>query len=177
MLLGDLKTNLTTQQYLMDAPPVVKTVNVDGRSGPDGYRTLLAMGMREGGRAYIGLDVTDPFAPKFLWQFTRPELGKTYGQPSIVQARFRRPGYPGPTRSKTAVVILVGGVGHLRRGAACDGGTPGGGAQRSPTAVQIRCPADASRHDWSQDWATHARTFAAGAEVARSTSSSGGGLL
>jgi type IV pilus assembly protein PilY1 len=121
MLLDNMRTNLTSQQFLMDSPPVVKTVNLDADDPDENkYRNLLVMGMRGGGNAYIGLDVTDPFDPQFIWQFTDPALGRTYGQPAIVQARFQREG----AIKNGAVVILPGGVGQLAAGdPSCDGGT------------------------------------------------------
>jgi len=120
MLLDDMRTNLTTQQFFMDAPPLLKTVNINEALGPNGYRQLLVMGMRGGGNAYIALDVTDPFEPRFLWQFTDPAMGKTYGQPAVVQAQFMRNG----TLKKGAVAILPGGVGQTSAGdPSCDGGT------------------------------------------------------
>jgi type IV pilus assembly protein PilY1 len=123
MLLNDLRTNLTTQQFLMDATPVIRTVNIDRSQGGgvDGYRTILTMGMREGGNAYIALDITDPFNPQFLWQVTSPAIGKTYGQPGLVQARFRRT-TAGVVKDGT-IAILPGGVGTRATGhIACDGG-------------------------------------------------------
>jgi len=177
MLLGRLKANLTTQQFLLDAPPVVKTVNVDGSKGADGYRTLLVMGMREGGNAYISLDVTDPFNPRFLWQFTKLELGKTYGQPAVVQARFKRPGYVHPTGGGDikdgAIVILPGGVGQPAVGGlACNGGTTL--AMRSrltnrPFQTQVPPPPPPAGGTTStMDWVTHRSDVRCWSEAGRS---------
>jgi type IV pilus assembly protein PilY1 len=124
MLLNDLRTNLTSQQFLMDGAPVIRTVNIDRSlgAGVDGYRTILTMGMREGGNAYIALDITDPFNPQFLWQVSSPAIGKTYGQPGLVQARFRRTTAAPVTEG--AIAILPGGVGQRATGGiACDGGS------------------------------------------------------
>lgn len=122
MLLNDLKDNPTAPQGLLDTSPVLKTVNVDRSKGPAGYRTILimGMGMNELNRGYFGLDVTDPFDPKFLWQFTSPSLGRTVAQPTIVQAKFNRQG----TVKEGAVAILPGGMGRTQAGGlACNGGT------------------------------------------------------
>jgi type IV pilus assembly protein PilY1 len=43
------------------------------------------VGLRGGGNGYIALDVTDPLDPKFLFQFTHPDMGLAYGQPAIGQ--------------------------------------------------------------------------------------------
>lgn len=115
MFLGDLKQSLTSHQLMMDGTPVVKDVFFKrGAEAEDTeYHTVLISGMRGGGKGYVALDVTDPVAPKFLWQFTTPEMGFTYGQPEIVQARFKFGARSGdiPSIQTRAVAILPGGVG------------------------------------------------------------------
>src|SRR5699024_3580702 len=56
------------------------------------WHTVLVGGLRGGGRAIYALDVTHPsrFSATnadniVLWEFTDPELGYTYGKPSIVR--------------------------------------------------------------------------------------------
>jgi type IV pilus assembly protein PilY1 len=132
MLLNDLGTSMTTHQGLMDGTPVVKNVNVDALLGAAGYKTILVTGMREGGNAYVALDVTDPFNPAFLWQVGNPlpsptppnAIAKTYGKPAIIQARFRRPPPGGGTDiiKDGAIAVLPGGVGNLAAGSpGCNG--------------------------------------------------------
>lgn len=124
MLLDKVYNNLTSPLRLMDGTPVVKNVNVDTALGAAGYKTILIAGMREGGNAYVALDVTDPFDPKFLWQMTNPLIGMTFGKPAIVQATFQRPAAGGgTTQVKTgAVAILPGGVGtQLANAVGCNG--------------------------------------------------------
>ena len=50
-----------------------------------GWKTILASGLREGGRYYYALDVTNPDEPEFLWEITDGNLGKTYSIPSFGQ--------------------------------------------------------------------------------------------
>jgi len=76
-------------QYYMDGSPVVGDVyaKFDGISKE--WRTVLVIGEREGGEAYVALDVTsgkgfDDLDPtKFLWEFTDDQLGQTWSDPAI----------------------------------------------------------------------------------------------
>lgn len=52
------------------------------------WKTILVGSMGRGGRALFALDVTDPEAPKFLWEKTSadiPALGNNLGKPIIAQ--------------------------------------------------------------------------------------------
>jgi type IV pilus assembly protein PilY1 len=111
LVLDNLKDQLTSHQMSMDGTPVVKDVyfSKSGTATAADYHTVLITGMRAGGNAYIAMDVTDPIAPKFLWQFTDPDMGLTYGQPEIVQATYEWPA--GSTATLRAMAILPGGVG------------------------------------------------------------------
>jgi type IV pilus assembly protein PilY1 len=118
LLLDDVPNYRTAHAFSMDATPVVKNVylerTVGAQASPLQYRTILIAGMREGGRAYVALDVTDPIHPQFLWQFTDQHMGLTFGQPAIVQARYSLPDDQGVLQVKQgAVAILPGGVGEL----------------------------------------------------------------
>jgi type IV pilus assembly protein PilY1 len=115
MLLDRLEENQTMHQILLDATPKVKDVFLSrldrGNPSSADYRTVLITGMRGGGRGYIALDVTDPIKPKFLWQFTDPDMGLTFGQAAIGQAVYKL--NPNDTASREgAVAILPGGVGE-----------------------------------------------------------------
>jgi type IV pilus assembly protein PilY1 len=115
MLLGRLKDQMTSHQFNFDGTPVVKDVfyKREASATDTDYHTVLITGMRGGGRGYIAMDVTDPFHPQFLWQFTDPDMGFTYGQPEIVQATFKWAANPTDTATvqTRAVAILPGGVG------------------------------------------------------------------
>jgi type IV pilus assembly protein PilY1 len=111
VLLPKLNSQLSAHQLNLDATPVVKDVYFSKGSAPSAtdYKTVLITGMRSGGNAYEALDVTDPENPKFMWQFTEADMGMTYGQPLIVQARYQWP--PGQPASLRAMAILPGGKG------------------------------------------------------------------
>jgi type IV pilus assembly protein PilY1 len=88
--------------YFSRVPGAMATSNADQ------YHTVLVTGMRGGGNGYIALDVTNPTDPKFLWQFTDPDMGKTFAQPALAQATFQD---AGGTVKNGAIAILSGGVG------------------------------------------------------------------
>ena len=67
------------------------------------------------------LDVTNPCKPEFLWQFTDPNIGDTYGQPTAAQI-FVEDNDPTPAgnpggpivfkpRQSRGVILLPGGQG------------------------------------------------------------------
>jgi type IV pilus assembly protein PilY1 len=61
-------------------------------SAPD-WRTVLIGGLGKGGRGYYALDITDPstwtsetaVANRFLWEFTDPRMGFTFGEPLVAK--------------------------------------------------------------------------------------------
>lgn len=70
-------------EYTVDATPTVGDV-FDTTSMT--WRTILVAGLNKGGRAYYAVDVTDPLAPKMLWEFNSAndsDLGYTFGNPII----------------------------------------------------------------------------------------------
>lgn len=129
MLVGKLKDQMSSHQFNFDGTPVVKDVYFKrGTSATDtDYHSVLITGMRGGGKGYIALDVTDPFRPQFLWQFTDDDMGLTYGQPEIVQATFKWAVRDSdtPTVQTRAVAILSGGVGKKKSSSTPVGGSPG----------------------------------------------------
>jgi type IV pilus assembly protein PilY1 len=124
MLLKDLKNQMSAHQFNLDGTPVVKDVFFKrGTSAAETeYHSVLITGMRAGGHGYLALDVTDPLAPKFLWQFTDKDMGLTYGQPEIVQATFKFAATSSetPTVQTRAVAILSGGVGRKKSSTSTD---------------------------------------------------------
>lgn len=75
-------------QYFVDGSPQVMDV-YDGT-----WRTILVGGLNHGGKGYYALDVTNPTAPKVLWEFCNnssycnqsdPNIGFTYGNPVIAK--------------------------------------------------------------------------------------------
>lgn len=115
-LLSRLQYAAASHQVMLDGSPVVREVFLQRRPGDapsgDSYRTVLVMGMRGGGYHYFALDVTDPLTPSFLWQFTRPEMGETYGRAGIGQILATVDG----VLQERAVAIIPGGRGEVYTG-------------------------------------------------------------
>jgi len=115
MFLPRLKDNLTGHRITVDGIPVVKDVyfsrsaTAKSDASADQFRTVLITGMRGGGNGYVALDVTNPTKPKFLWQFSDPDMGPSYAQPAIAQATWKE----GTATKNGAVAILSGGLGEL----------------------------------------------------------------
>jgi type IV pilus assembly protein PilY1 len=86
-----LRPNATgvAHTYGIDGAPVtyVEDQNGDGTiNGSD--RVFLFVGLRRGGDAYFGFDVTDPLAPKLMWTIERDsseyaELGLSFSTPEV----------------------------------------------------------------------------------------------
>lgn len=58
-----------------------------GASPDPVWKTILVGGMNAGGRGYYALDVTDPLAPKAMWEYTDTNLGYTFGNPEIAKLK------------------------------------------------------------------------------------------
>lgn len=114
----------STRMMGVDGTPVVKEImyerSPNSLQDESGWRTVLVAGLRNGGGAYFGLDVTDPYNPVFLWQFTDPDLRAATGTPSIGTLFFTPPGRSTPV--ERAVALLPGGSGALAPGL-CDATT------------------------------------------------------
>jgi type IV pilus assembly protein PilY1 len=78
----------TNHQFSTDGSPEVADVKIG-----DQWRTVLVAGLNAGGRGYYALDITEPAAPKVLWelcasatvcpQHHEDELGLTFGNPQF----------------------------------------------------------------------------------------------
>ena len=80
-VLGNLKMLTETSAdhpFFVDAGPVATDVKIGGT-----WKTVLVFGERRGGKAYYGLDITDPSSPAYLWSFTDAKLGETWSEPAI----------------------------------------------------------------------------------------------
>jgi type IV pilus assembly protein PilY1 len=105
-LLDDVKNvplNTGHPYYFVDGSPVIADAWLGDGSGTDTskskdeWATVLVGGMREGGNSYIALDITDPDAtggahgpyPKFLWEFTDPDLGESWSEPVITRVKLQ----------------------------------------------------------------------------------------
>lgn len=71
-----------SHRFLADGAPTVADIH-DGTA----WSTVLVAGLNKGGRSYYALDVTDPAAPKALWEYTEADLGYTFGNPIITKLK------------------------------------------------------------------------------------------
>lgn len=104
--------------YYMDGEPITFDANVfpSDTTHPDGWGTILVVGMRLGGApitttingksetrksAYVAFDVTDPEQPPtLLGEITSPQLGFTLDKPVVVKRRV-----PSVTSTATATTV------------------------------------------------------------------------
>ncbi|MEO5734072.1 MAG: PilC/PilY family type IV pilus protein, partial [Rubrivivax sp.] len=83
---------------MVDGTPAVFDIDF-GRTGgsigtPD-WRSVLVGALGKGGKSYYAIDVTNPaamtsellVAGKVLWEFSHPDLGYTYGEPTAVKTK------------------------------------------------------------------------------------------
>lgn len=88
-------------QYYVDGSPTAADAWLGDKAGgtpkvkdPDEWKTVLVTGLRNGGRGYVALDVTDPSSasyPGVLWEFTDDTLGDSWSKPVITRVRMRAP--------------------------------------------------------------------------------------
>lgn len=67
-------------RYFVDGAPTIGDVKIGGV-----WKTILVGGLNKGGKSYYALDVTDPDAPKMLWEFTSTDMGYSFGAPVITK--------------------------------------------------------------------------------------------
>lgn len=110
VLLPQLKSAKAGHTWMVDGTPYVRDVFFRRTPGqdPDGsiYHTVMVLPLGRGGGAYIGLDITDPLAPKFLFQFASPDMGATLGAPAIAQVLVSVNG----NLEERALALLPGGA-------------------------------------------------------------------
>ena len=110
-----LQETITSQGNLLDGTPVAADVRI-GRTagGADIWKTVLVFGYRGGGRGFTALDVTDPTAPKFMWELDAeldPQLGLTYSTPAVGTVFLSGDACPsGETTCERGVAVLGGGI-------------------------------------------------------------------
>ncbi|MFO0652770.1 MAG: PilC/PilY family type IV pilus protein [Polyangiales bacterium] len=120
-LVPTLRTHYpSTRAFGVDGTPVVKDVVFERSAAAPptaaSWRTVLVVGLRNGGPAYVALDVTDPYQPRFLWQFTDPtNMVAATGTPSIGTLYFTPVDRTVPV--ERAVAFIPGGAGRSSLGA------------------------------------------------------------
>ncbi len=96
MIMGNLyrlaeNTYAANHRFFVDGSPVAGDVCPNAPSSAcsgSEWKTILVGGLNNGGRGYYALDITDPAAPKALWNFSSADdsdLGYTYGNPIIAK--------------------------------------------------------------------------------------------
>lgn len=125
----------TRDYYYVDGSPAAADVwihstatQASGAKATDGseWRTVLAGGLRQGGRGYYALDVTDPAAsgyPNYMWEFPKEGaatsitnyVGETWGMPIM-----------------TKVKVVISGVAYERWVAVVTGGYHASGDPNDP---------------------------------------------
>ena len=88
-LLADRNYAAMHRPYV-DASPVAGDIcpNAPAACAASDWRTILVGGYGAGGRGYYALDITDPDAPRALWQYTAADdndLGLSFGNPVITK--------------------------------------------------------------------------------------------
>jgi type IV pilus assembly protein PilY1 len=96
-LLTSLKSMKSAHTYYVDGTPKVADVwfDYDGTNtkAANEWRTVLVCGLKQGGKSYFALDVTDTLNPKYLWEFPNPSdpnystilsrLGQSWSDPAL----------------------------------------------------------------------------------------------
>lgn len=82
--------NYTNQHlYFVDGSPATADICVSNCTNVSTavWKTILVGSLGLGGKGYYALDITNPAAPKALWEFTDANMGYTYGNPKIVKLK------------------------------------------------------------------------------------------
>jgi type IV pilus assembly protein PilY1 len=84
-------------RYYMDGSPTAADAWLGDKTGgtanykdANEWATVLIAGMREGGRGYVALDITDPASagyPGPLWEFSHANLGFTWSKPVVTRVK------------------------------------------------------------------------------------------
>ncbi|MDP3278297.1 MAG: PilC/PilY family type IV pilus protein [Deltaproteobacteria bacterium] len=137
MLMPTLGQRTTgTRMWGFDGTPVSRDVifsrNAGAPASGTDWRSVLVVGLREAAGGYMGLDVTDPRRPKFLWQFSDADLRSSTGTPMIATIRTT---WPSGTLNERAVALLPGGSGAPA--VTC---TPTANVRPAPARSAVRWP-------------------------------------
>lgn len=106
-----LNSESATHPYGVDGPTelYMRDVNQNGTiEAADGDKVWIFFGLRRGGKAYYGLDITNPDLPKYLWTIDKTkagfsELGMTFSKPRLISLNL-----DGGLDIKPAVVFAGG---------------------------------------------------------------------
>lgn len=83
--LKNLGNDPYSHNYYVDLTPVITDCQIGSTvAGDYGWKTVLLSGERQGGKAYIALDITgDTNYPLPLWEFTDGNLGESWSIPKV----------------------------------------------------------------------------------------------
>jgi type IV pilus assembly protein PilY1 len=76
----------SNHKYILDGAPVVADIKDDTL----GWRTILVGGLGKGGKGYYALDITDPTAPSYLWEYSNTndaDMGYSFGPPIVTKIK------------------------------------------------------------------------------------------
>lgn len=150
-LLRSARRQIRARQPMVDGTPVARELRVfrgnvaDEDDNPrlvDRWRTVLIFGLRQGGRGYVALDITNPIQPRFLWQYDQtndPAMGHTYGKAALATVRLADcshfPSADGESEGLPDFMKEEPLEGPCERGVAIlPGGVNPGGLQADPTS-------------------------------------------
>lgn len=135
----------------------IKSKNTSGTVDPSpGWHSIAVCGLREGGKSFFALDITNPLNPVPLWEVSASSssgLGYSFGTPLILKLKdnsqaekFRwvavlPNGYEGATTGKAATLIIADlATGTILREIVVDGNTNSGTYQNglaTPAALDV----------------------------------------
>ena len=106
-----------TYKYTVDGRITADDICQGSCTSWSDWKSMIFFGLRGGGKAYYGLDITDTSSPVIKWKFgktltgTEPAyvqyLGDSWGKPVVGKIRFKE----GGTVKEKWVVLLAGGYG------------------------------------------------------------------
>jgi outer membrane protein assembly factor BamB len=83
-LLNKLYQQTSNHTFYVDLSPKVDDAKLNLSFSTTGWSTVLMIGQGWGGGAYTALDISDPFTPRLLWEFSDTlRLGETWSVPAI----------------------------------------------------------------------------------------------
>jgi hypothetical protein len=103
MALPNLKRLKERHWFFVDSSPAAIDMKATGESGTafqgmPGWHTVLVSGMRDGGRGYFAIDITDPNNPRALWEYTdhngENNMGYTWAVPALGRVKVSMSGNP-----------------------------------------------------------------------------------
>ena len=122
----------TRHRYFVDGSPVSMDISADINATSKVWKTILVGGYRSGGSGYYALDVTNPKAPKVLWETCNssalcnnviPDMGLSFGNPVLTRMPLSHPSLAGKW-----VVLVSSGYNNVP------------GVSTQPTASAIPAP-------------------------------------